>query len=61
MWNDTMPPKPDTFHMVGEVQVPNPGVEVLLAPRTPQGINPQTLLLTLLLVQRAGVWPQLVV
>lgn len=60
-WNDTMPPKPDTFHVVGEVQVPNPGVEVLLVPRNPQGINPKILLLNLVLVQRAGLWPQLVV
>jgi hypothetical protein len=60
-WNDMMPPKPDTFHVVGEVQVPNPGVDVLLVPRTPQGINPKILLLNLILVQRSGLWPHLVV
>ena len=60
-WNDTMPPKPNTFHVVGEVQVPNPGVDVLLVPRTPQGINPKILLLNLILVQRSGLWPHLVV
>lgn len=60
-WNDLMPPKPDAFHVVGEVQVGNPGVEVLLVPRTPQGINPQILLMDLLLIQRPGIWPQLVV
>ena len=56
-----MPPKPTTFHVVGEVQVPNPGVDVLLVPRTPQGINPKILLLNLILVQRSGLWPHLVV
>jgi hypothetical protein len=56
-----MPPKPDDFHIVGEVQAPNPGVDPLLVPRTPQGINPRILLLDLVLVQRPGVWPQIVV
>lgn len=60
-WINMMPPKPSTFHVVGEVQVPNPGVEVLLVPRTPQGINPKILLLNLILVQRSGLWPHLVV
>jgi hypothetical protein len=36
-------------------------VEILLVPRALQGINPQILLLTLILVQCAGLWPQLVV
>ena len=60
-WNDLMPPKPDVFHVVGEVQVPNPGVKAILVPRNPQGINPKILLLDLLLVQRPGIWPQIVV
>ncbi|MEP3477832.1 MAG: hypothetical protein ABJZ55_01165 [Fuerstiella sp.] len=60
-WNDQMPPKPDRFHVVGEVQVPNPGVDVLLSPRVPQGINPKILLLDLHLNQRPGIWPQIVV
>ena len=60
-WNDLMPPKPDEFHVVGEVQVPNPGVDVLLAPRLPQGINPRILLLDLILIQRPGNWTQLLV
>ena len=60
-WNDTMPPKPDVFHVVGEVQVPNPGVDVMLVPRNPQGINPKILLLDIHLSQRPGIWPQVVV
>ena len=60
-WNNTMPPKPDEFLVVGEVQVPNPGVDVVLVPRNPQGINPKILLLDIHLHQRPGIWPQLVV
>jgi len=60
-WNDQTPPKPNQFHVVGEVQVPNPGVDVLLSPRVPQGINPKILLLDLHLHQRPGIWPQIVV
>ncbi len=60
-WNDLMPPAPFEFHIVGDVQVPNPGVEPLLAYRSPQGINPAYLLLDLHLMQRPGVWPQVVV
>lgn len=57
-WNNLMPPKPDDFHVVGEVQVPNPGVDVLLVPKEPQGINPRILLLDLIAVQKPGIWPQ---
>jgi hypothetical protein len=60
-WINKMPPPPDEFHVVGEVQVSNPGVEVVLTPRVPQGINPRILLLDLVLVQRPGIWPQIVV
>jgi len=56
-WNNKMPPKPDDFHIVGEVLVANPGVEVALHRRDPQGINPQMLQLTLTLNQKPGVWP----
>lgn len=57
-WNNKMPPKPDDFHIVGEVEVPNPGVIVSLVPRVPQGINPKILLMDLHLRQLPGVWPQ---
>lgn len=60
-WNNKMPPKPDDFHIVGEVEVANPGVLVELAPRVPQGINSQILLMDLLLVQQSGIWPQQIV
>ncbi len=36
-WNNQMPPPPDDFHVVGEVEVPNPGVEVRLVERVPAG------------------------
>ena len=60
-WNDFQPPKPDYFHIVGEVYVPNPGVNPLLVPTEPQGINPSILLLELYLCQASGLWPQIFV
>ncbi|MEM9597114.1 MAG: hypothetical protein AAGD06_22770 [Acidobacteriota bacterium] len=57
-WINLMPPPPNEFHVVGEVYVPNPGVEPLLVPKVPQGINPSILLLDLYLCQRPGVWPR---
>lgn len=59
-WIDKMPPPPDTLHVRGEVEVSNPGVEVLLLKKQPQGINPAIILLDLFLIQRAGIWPQVV-
>lgn len=60
-WINRMPPPPDELHVVGEVLVPNPGVDPLLVPKEPQGINPQILLLELFLCQRPGNWPQVLV
>lgn len=60
-WNNLMPPKPDDFHVTGWVEVANPGVDPHLIYRTPQGINPDIILLDLVLVQKPGVWPQVVV
>jgi hypothetical protein len=60
-WNNLMPPPPPSFHIIGEVEVPNPGVDVFLFEHVPQGTNPKILRLDLVLVQRPGVWPQLVV
>ena len=57
-WDNVQPPPPSSFHVTGEVFVPNPGVEVLLVPKVPQGINPAILLMDLILVQRSGVWPR---
>ena len=60
-WLNLMPPPPDDFHVIGEVYVPNPGVDPFLTPRNPQGINPAILLLDLFLIQRPGIWPQVFV
>lgn len=57
-WINRMPPPPDDFHVAGEVLVTNPGIEPLLAPKEPQGINPAILLMDLLLCQRPGIWPE---
>lgn len=56
---DSMPPKPDHLHVIGEVYVPNPGVKAYLCPREPQEDDSTTLLLDLHLVQEPGVWPQI--
>lgn len=55
-WNDLMPPRPDHFHIVGEVEVPNPGVDVELVPRKAKG--KKTIAFDLVLIQRPGIWPQ---
>jgi len=57
-WNNLQPPGPPRFQVHGEVYVPNPGVDAILVPRVPQGINPMILLLDLLLRQAPGIWPQ---
>lgn len=59
-WINKMPPPPDTLHVRGEVVVSNPGVEVALYKRQPQGINPAIIMLDLLLIQSPGVWPEVV-
>ncbi len=60
-WINLSPPAPHDFHVVGEVYVTNPGVEPILVPKVPQGINPQILLLDLVLCQRTGRWPKVFV
>lgn len=57
-WLNTMPPKPDDFHVTGDVLVGNPGILATLTMKTPQGFNPSILLLDLHLVQQPGMWPQ---
>jgi hypothetical protein len=59
-WNNLMPPPPDDFHLVGSVQVGNPGVTATLTPKAPQGIDPQILRIELSLHQQPGMWPQIV-
>src|SRR5580704_14551121 len=52
-------PRPlHSFHVIGEVFVGNPGVDVFLTPKEPQGINPQIFLMDLHKFQRPGIWPQ---
>jgi hypothetical protein len=58
---DRMPSSPDGFRVVGEVYVPNPGIDPFLTPTQPQGINPMILLLDLYLIQKPGAWPRVVV
>lgn len=57
-WNNLMPPKPDDFHVVGQVKVSNPGIVCEMRYKEPQGINPDIVLLELILIQRPGYWPQ---
>ncbi|WP_097303810.1 hypothetical protein [Pseudomonas chlororaphis] len=59
-WLDTMPPKPDKLHVIGDIEVANPGVEAYLTVRVPQGSNPAILLLDLHLHQRPGHWTQII-
>lgn len=59
-WIDAMPPKPDRLYVTGEVQVSNPGIYTVLSKKEPQGINPAILLLDLHLVQKPGIWPQII-
>jgi hypothetical protein len=59
-WRNRMPPGPASFHVTGVVQVPHPGYEAHLAPASPQGINPRELILTLVLTEHPGFWPQVV-
>ena len=53
-WNDIQPPPPDSFHLVGEVEVIGPLSDVLLVERSPQGINPRILLLDLVISEPTG-------
>jgi hypothetical protein len=55
-WIDRMPPRLGEFHIAGEVEVPNPGVDAFLVPRKPKG--KKTIAFDLVLVQRPGIWPQ---
>lgn len=60
-WINRMMPAPTCLFVVGEVLVSNPGIMPILVPREPQGINPNYLMLELLLIQQPGVWPALLV
>ncbi|USD25085.1 hypothetical protein [Flagellimonas marinaquae] len=60
-WINKMPPPPDDFHVVGEILVSNPGINPILIPKEPQGINPNILLLDMFLHQKPGIWPRVMV
>lgn len=60
-WENLQPPGPHRLHVIGDVVVSNPGVEASLVEKYPQGFNPTILLLELILVQRPGIWPQVLV
>ena len=55
-WNDIMPPKPDFFHVIGEVKVRNPGIIALLCPPESPDLNVDIISLDLILVQQPGNW-----
>lgn len=57
-WLNLMPPKPDDFHVVGEIQVGNPGVVAELHVREPQTGGAGELQLDVHLVERPGMWAQ---
>lgn len=57
-WLDRMPPGPATLHVQGEVVAPTPGYVAKLAPKEPQGINPNDLILALTLEEKGGIWTQ---
>lgn len=56
-WLNLEPPRPDDLHVTGQVHVPNPSVKAVLVAKEPTGINPEILILELLLVQQPGDWP----
>ncbi len=55
---DSMPPKPKTLYVNGEIEVGNPGVVASLTKREPQGINASILILDLTTHQKPGNFPQ---
>ena len=57
-WNNTQPGGPSSFHLIGGIEVGNPGIDVLLTKRHPQGINPTILMLDAGFYQKPGMWPQ---
>jgi len=59
-WLDFMPPGPRCLHVFGEVVVGNLGIDAVLRRKVPQGFNPAILMLDLSLVQKPGIWPELV-
>jgi hypothetical protein len=59
-WHDRMPGKPPTLHVTGEVTFPTGGYTAMLQKHEPQGINPQDLLLDLVVTEPTGQVPPVV-
>ncbi len=59
--HDFMPPGPARLRVTGQVQTPTPGYTLRLCKATPQGINPNILLVTLERQPSTGIEPQHVV
>lgn len=57
-WINTQPMNPPSFHLIGGIEVGNPGVDVLLTKRSPGGPDPSILMLDVSLYQKPGMWPQ---
>lgn len=55
---NAFPPKPDDIVVTGEVIVPNPGVRAILSQHHTPEESDTTLVLTLILQQQPGNWPQ---
>ncbi|MDY6944546.1 MAG: hypothetical protein SXG53_02415 [Pseudomonadota bacterium] len=57
-WVNTMLPGPNKLIVAGDVVVGNPGIEVFLTMREPQGMVGTTLVLDLQFYQKPGMWTQ---
>jgi len=57
-WINNQPIGPPSFHLIGGIEVGNPGIEVVVTKRSPAGINPSILMLDISLYQKPGMWPQ---
>jgi hypothetical protein len=59
-WLNQMPPGPASFHVTCVAYLPTPGYDAQLVPASPQGINPNELILDLQVTPRPGIWPQVI-
>lgn len=54
-WNNLMPPGPHFFHVIGEVEISEPGVCAMLTPKIPQGTTATVLLLDLHIIKNPNI------
>ena len=62
-WNafcNKMPPKPDNFYVIGEVETSSGNKVPVLKPSVPQGINPSILMLDLTIEDTGLPGPQVI-